>query len=279
MRRITGIIFFGLLLMQGFGCRASVPAPATLNFCQLRPVFMENFRNFHINPRDISGADWIAHTPWNGDFGDAAFTNPGANGPFTVANGILNITAHKAINGHWQSGIIAAADSTGRGHGVLYGYFEARMKLPPGPGTWPAFWLAQLQPSNSTSPAAEIDVIEYYGQFSNAYHATIHEWYQNPSHNWYRGKIIKVQKNSLVTGWHDYGVLILPDYITFFLDRKPVWQQPTPPELKKPLYPIVDLALGSGWPISNTPNPSILQIQYVHVYKYAPRAQCETPSH
>ena len=279
MKRLIVVACSVLLLSQSFSCHALASATSPLNFCRLRPVFMENFHNFRINSSNISGAKWISHTPWHGDFGDATFSDPGPNGPFTVVNGVLNITAHKSTNGQWHSGLIAAADGTGHGHGVLYGYFEARMKLPPGPGTWPAFWLAQLQPSNARSPAAEIDVIEYYGKFANAYRTTIHEWHHNPSHTWYRGKAISVPKNSLVTEWHDYGVRILPDYITFFLDRKPVWQQPTPPELNKPLYPIVDLALGSGWSITNTPNPSVLKVQYVHVYKYIPGLQCDNPSH
>jgi hypothetical protein len=33
------------------------------------------------------------------------------------------------------------------------------------------------------------------------------------------------------------------------------------------LIVLVDLALGSGWPIDRTPNPSIMQIDYVHVYE------------
>ncbi len=148
------------------------------------------------------------------------------------------------------------------------------MKLPPGPGTWPAFWLAQAKTQTNVSSAAEIDVIEYYGQFSGAYHATIHEWYKNPSQTWYRASVIKVPPNSLIDSWHSYGVRILPDHITFFLDRKPVWEQPTPPELKEPMYPIVNLALGSGWPINNTPNPSILHVQYVKIYDYIQNKSC-----
>lgn len=279
MNRLLVRVCSVFLLGQSFNCRASPTPTIPLNFCQLRPMFMEDFHNFRLNPWNISGSEWIAHTPWHGDFGDAVFSNPGPNGPFAVVNGTLDITARKGTDGQWHSGLIAAADGTGHGHGVLYGYFEARMKLPPGPGTWPAFWLAQLQPVGTKSPAAEIDVIEYYGKFLNAYHVTIHEWYHNSSHTWYRGKTINVPKNSLVTGWHDYGVRILPNYITFFFDRRPVWQQPTPPELNKPLYPIVDLALGSGWPITDTPNPSVLKIQYVHVYEYAPMSRCKNASH
>jgi len=278
MRWIASATSLFTLLIQSIGYHNTAPGAAPLNFCQLRPAFMEDFQHFLINSWSLDGANWIAHTPWHGDFGDAAFTDPGPDGPFSVVDGALNITARKGKDGRWRSGLIAAADGTGRGHGVRYGYFEARMKLPPGPGTWPAFWLAQLKSPTDTSPSAEIDVIEYYGQFDGGYHATLHEWYGNPSQTWFRAKVVEVPAGSLVTGWHDYGVRILPDRITFFLDRRPVWDQPTPPELKEPMYPLVDLALGSGWPITNTPNPSVLKVRYIHVYQYVQGGTCDKTS-
>jgi hypothetical protein len=44
----------------------------------------------------------------------------------------------------------------------------------------------------------------------------------------------------------------------FFLDGKEFWRHPKPRERDAPLYPIVNLALGSGWPIDKTPDPSVL---------------------
>ena len=40
-----------------------------------------------------------------------------------------------------------------------YGYFEARLKLPTGKGTWPAFW---MMPKNYTAwpDDGEIDIME-----------------------------------------------------------------------------------------------------------------------
>jgi hypothetical protein len=32
------------------------------------------------------------------------------------------------------------------------------------------------------------------------------------------------------------------------------------------LFPLVNLALGSGFPIDRTPDPSVLLVDYVHVY-------------
>jgi len=66
---------------------------------------------------------------------------------------------------------------------------------------------------------------------------------------------IDVPDNSLVDDYHTFGVDLSPQAIVFFRDGKRVWSQPTPPELDGPMYPLVNLALGSGWPIDRTPNP------------------------
>ena len=94
---------------------ASAEAPQS---CELRPVMIENFdeetapnrRIESISPVRIGPARWIAHTPWNGDFGDARFADPHPNGPFSMKDGILSITASKDRDGRWTSGLIAAAD-------------------------------------------------------------------------------------------------------------------------------------------------------------------------
>jgi beta-glucanase (GH16 family) len=242
--------------------------------CELRPVLIEDFneetapnkRIETITSKKIGPARWTAHTPWNGDFGDATFWDPGPDGPFSMKDGILSITASKYNEARWKSGLIAAADRTGAGFGTRYGYFEARMKLPPGTGTWPAFWLASLKPVDSPDPKMEIDVLEYYGAFPSSYQMVTHVWYRDASQN--RGALqkISIPEGSLVQDFHTYGVDISPKEIVFFLDRKAVWTQPTPAELDGPLYPLVNLALGSGYPIDKTPNPSTLLVDYVHVY-------------
>jgi beta-glucanase (GH16 family) len=214
----------------------------------------------------LGPARWTAHTPWNGDFGDARFADPLPGGPFKVKDGILSITASKDKEGHWISGLIAAADATGNGFGTRYGYFEARMKMPAGPGTWPAFWLAALKPAANSDGNVEIDVIEYYGKFTSSYQTAAAVWYKDSKKNKGALDTIHVIDGSLVQDFHSYGVDISPKNIVFFFDNKQVWTQPTPPELDGPMYPLVNLALGSGWPIDQTPNPSTLLVDYVHVY-------------
>jgi len=240
-----------------------------LDLCSFEMVFSDDFNDLSISPRKLDGKRWTAHTPWNGDFGDANFSDPHPGWPFRVEDGKLLITAQRDEKGRWRSGLIAAADASGKGHGVQYGYFEARMKLPPGPGTWPAFWLISLKPVKDRAPKIEIDVIEYYGHRTDAYHVTGHVWYRGPDKklNRHEGAKVAVEPDSLVNAFHTYGVRVDPENITYYFDRKAVWQQSTPSEHKTPLYPLVNLALGSGYSIKDTPDPSVLEVDYVHVYR------------
>ena len=236
----------------------------------MTPVMMEEFDSESISTNLIHPARWTAHTPWNGDFGDARFGNPGPGSPFRVGDGKLSITASKGPDGQWTSGLIAAADASGAGVGTRYGYFEARMKMPAGPGTWPAFWLVPLKPARDSEAKVELDVVEYYGHATGNYHAATHVWYHDKAKTTGKEQAIGVPDGSLVSDFHTYGIDLSPQRLVYFLDGRWVWDQPTPAELTSPMYPIVNLALGSGWPIDQTPNPSTLLVDYVHVFGRGP---------
>jgi beta-glucanase (GH16 family) len=252
------------------GCSpGSADAAERLDLCGYQLHFADEFDDLAIAPRKLeNAARWTAHTPWNGDFGDAQFSDPRPDWPFKTANGILQIKARRDDKGRWRSGLIAAAEGSGAGHGVQYGYFEARMKFPPGPGTWPAFWLMSLQPARQT-PKIEIDVVEYYGHMTDKYFVTGHVWYGGADKHLTRrdGKRLSVPAGTLTSDFHRYGVRVDEKQITYFFDGEAMWQQPTPEEHKAPLYPLVNLALGSGYPIDKTPDPSTLEIDYVRVYR------------
>lgn len=272
---LRGIGAVAMALLLGGFTPATANAAGKLDLCGFHLVFQDRFRDFSIAPYHLGRERWIAHTPWNGDFGDAEFRDPGPVGPFWVADGKLNIIARRNAAGKWRSGLIAAGDASGHGSGVQYGYFEARMRLPPGPGTWPAFWLVSLKPVSDPAPKVEFDVIEYYGHNVSAYEVGSHVWFDSepnrPSVS--SGGSVAVPPNSLVERFHDYGVNVTPDQVTYYLDRVPVWQQPTPAELKTPLFPLVDLALGSGYSIKDTPNPSVLSVDYVRIYAPNPKGR------
>ena len=54
--------------------------------------------------------------------------------------------------------------------------------------------------------------------------------------------------------------------MTFFFNREEVWRSPTRTEYSQPFYMLVDLALGSGWPIDRTPDPSFMYVKSIAAY-------------
>jgi len=57
------------------------------------------------------------------------------------------------------------------------------------------------------------------------------------------------------------------EWIIVYLNRNEVFRIKTPKEHQRPLDVLVNLALGSGFPIDHTPNPSYMNVDYIHVYK------------
>jgi hypothetical protein len=270
-QRLRLLAAIAILMMAGVPQSKSDDAikPAELDLTKLSIAFREDFdERLSVSPWGPN-TRWIAHTPWHGDFGDAQFADPVLGFPFSTNDGILRIEARKSNDGKWQSGLLSATDENGRGFSLQYGYFEMRAKLPPGPGVWPGFWLGTI-PDKTASTAIEIDILEYYGQFPGSYQTNIHIWPTNPNDpkdTRYGPHEVKVAPESLTTDFNTYGVMVTREWIIFYLNRKEVFRETTPREHNRPLYVLLNLALGSGWPIDQTPNPSFMYVDYVHIYK------------
>ena len=114
--------------------------------------------------------------------------------------------------------------------------------------------------------------MEYYGHAGDAYQTALHVWYRGRDQARSRHSLHAnpVSDGALVGRWHDYGVAVGPAWIVWYLDHAEVWRQPTPPELTGPLYPLANLALGSGYPIRDTPNPSVLGLRHVRIWRDGP---------
>jgi len=248
--------------------KREVSGSSSPDLAHFRLVFKEEFTG----SLDVSaygpGTKWIAHTPYGGDFGEAWFTDPAFSpSPFSIKNKMLNITAWKdpTNKNHWRSGLLSSVDNKGVGFSQALGYYEARMKLPAGPGVWPAFWLDGLGSFKTPkTKTAEVDILEEYGVDSRIAHQNVHVW--NPDGSQYSGVGNASTCNGMTTGFHTYAALIRTDYIHFYIDGVEQWKTPTPEEAKESLYVMVDLALGGGWPIDQTPDPSHLYVEYIRVY-------------
>jgi beta-glucanase (GH16 family) len=191
--------------------------------------------------------------------------------PWIVRGGTLSITAERAappvkaiLGREYTSGMINSFHQFSQ----TYGYFEIRMRLPAGKGFWPAFWLLPV-----ADKSQEIDIVEFIGDQPRMLHNAVHS---------YATGALKTSGNSMQTdlnlssGYHTYGMDWQADKISFYFDRRRIFEVATPSDMHDPMYMIANLAVGGDWPgepDENTRFPSAIEIDYIRVYK----AQASSP--
>jgi beta-glucanase (GH16 family) len=196
------------------------------------------------------GSDFKRKTAWNGEqqiYVDPRYggrtTTPLGLDPFKVRNGVLSIVATRTppalkpllFDNEYISGILTTQSRFSQ----KYGYFEIRSKIPVGTGVWPAFWM--LADEGGWPP--EIDVMEGRGQRPGALVMTTH--WRIPATGRVESCGFDFALPDAATGFHDYGVLWMPDRLVYFIDRKPVSDIKVPIGFADPMYMIVNLAMGS----------------------------------
>jgi len=231
------------------------------------------------DPRQSSGKTplpsltrWWYETGANG-WGNNEIQNyiAGARGTDTcavIADGVLKIIAKK-VGSEVLSIRMNSIDSW------TYGYFEARLKVPAGKGTWPAFW---MMPKNFTSwPLdGELDIMEYVGYRPNVVQASVHTMAYNHTIGTQKTATKTIQNAE--TEFHIYAMEWTADkidayvdgvkYFTFVNDKtnnKNTWP------FNAPFYLKLNLAWGGNWGgaqgIDATKLPAVYEIDYVRVFQ------------
>lgn len=200
---------------------------------------------------------------------DAAFAGTGTTAlgvnPFSISNGVLDITAAKAsadvaakIWGYdYTSGLLTTKGTFSQ----LYGYFEVSAKLPAGQGLWPAFWLL---PADGSWPP-EIDIFEQLGKDPN----TVYMSNLSKAGGVKAGSQSVLEVQNATTQFHTYGVNWAPDFLTYYIDGVEVAKRPTPADYNKPMYMLLNVAVGGGWAGNPDPTQAFggkMGVDYVHVY-------------
>jgi hypothetical protein len=149
-------------------------------------------------------------------------------------------------------------------YGQLYGVFEMRARLPRGRGLWPAFWLL---PCDLSWPP-EIDVMEVLGHDPTTLYTTVHT--AQLGHRQHFGKAH--QDVDLSRDFNDFTVDWGPEQIVFYLNRTAVFAYPTPNDLHKPCYLLLNLAVGApgswpGAPDAATPFPASMTVAHVRAWQ------------
>jgi hypothetical protein len=235
-----------------------------------------------------AGATYAACQPetgnFCGEFGDGIFADPnGPDNPFaTLDNQYLRIRSTETPAGHadpqgWGrthfGGMLSSVHTDGTGVAVANGYYEARMMSPAGPGTWPGFWLvSQNSVSQDLPTASEIDAVEEYGHDPTTSCQSAHEWGTSPEVHVGDCAINSPAHfafGDMASTWHTYGVKVTSTTITYYVDDTEVWSTPTPnAQANTPLFFMIDLALGGGWPknIARYNNQVDLYVDYVRIF-------------
>ena len=199
--------------------------------------------------------------------------------PFSIQDGALHLTAspmpaHAAetLPANMKRAYMSGAFNT-YPFGQTYGYFEVTAKVPKGRGLWPAFWL--LPVDQSWPP--EIDLAEVLGRDTTIAYQSIHTtdkaWVASQPGS-YNGSTTTQNSHTaedLSAGFHRYAVDWTPTRITFYLDDVVTAERPTPADMHKPFYLIINLAVGDsgswpGPPTARTRFPASLAIRSIRIW-------------
>lgn len=208
------------------------------------------------------------------DWGNAQleYTTDRAENASLDGEGNLAITARR--ESYAGSAFTSARISTKGKFDQAYGRFEARIKMPSGPGIWPAFWLLGSNIDEVSWPqCGEIDIMEYRGQEPQLIHGTLH----GPGYS--KGESI-TKSYGLVADrfdkdFHVFAVEWVEEYIDFYVDDF-LYQRLRPEDVPgdwvydHPFYIILNVAVGGnyvGFPTDETPFPTTMLVDYIKVYQ------------
>lgn len=229
--------------------------------------------------------DWnyeIGNGSWGWGNGESEYyTSEESN--IRIEDGCLVIEARKETIDDYE--YTSARITTEDKQYFTYGKIEARIKLPSGGGTWPAFWM--LAQSGGWPKGGEIDIMEHVGNSPDMISYATHTTNKNGNlgNNWNSQKTISGVEDE----FHVFAIEWESDYlygrdaITFSVDGDyaAVTTQASDEEdidswpFYKDFYIILNLALGGsmGGTIDDTifdnqdTDPVVMLVDYVRVYQ------------
>lgn len=236
---------------------------------------------------------------WHDEFNDARLPGgkpamPGSDWTYQVANpGYVNNELQYYVSGITNSGDTLAYITDGtlklktakingniysirmygkKSTGWKYGYIEARIKLPTGKGTWPAFW---MMPVNYTAwPAdGEMDIMEEVGYNPNVIVSSLHA----TNHYGNNPKSGNITCPTAQSEFHKYAMEWTESKITFYLDGQSFYTYNNPGTgtadwpYNSAFYVILNMAWGGSWGgaqgVDESCLPTTYEIDYVRVFQ------------
>ncbi|MDX6766463.1 MAG: glycoside hydrolase family 16 protein [Candidatus Methylacidiphilales bacterium] len=192
----------------------------------------------------------------------------------TVEGGVLKLHLKKESSGNMSytgGGIISRK-------AFQYGYYEARLKIPPGGGWHTSFWMMAHNGSGGTGPGAahqELDVIENDSIHKTSYGVNIHRW--KGEHIYFGGRTVTTP--DLSARFHVFGCLFTPTTVRYDFEGKAVQTVDVANPVRKDGTPFVfehgpqhvwltSIAshLGGTKQVDDAALPSVAEFDYVRVY-------------
>lgn len=184
----------------------------------------------------------------------------------TISSGTLKIIAKKeAFSG---SAYTSARILTKDKFSVKYGKIEARIKIPPGVGTWPAFWMLGNNIGTVGWPACgEIDIMEHVGVNLNRIYGTLH----HPGHSGANGDGNSVILPTATTEFHKYTLEWNTSTIKIMIDDTPFYTFTNLSYLpfNQNFFIILNVAIGGnfGGAVDPAFTSATMEVDYVRVYQ------------
>jgi len=237
----------------------------------ITPSWIEEF-----NESTLNKAFWTVETDIHVNNELQQYT---ASGNYELKNGVLTIICKKVNSAGIYGSYTSARLKTESKKLFKYGRLEARLKLPKGKGTWPAFWLLGERIGQGTNwpKCGEIDIMEYVGVDPLWVQASLHSQSQFGGNS--RNGRLQFASNNDEAQWHIYGMNWTTSKLEFYVDdaSKPYYTCNAPSVKTADNWPfdanyflILNLAFGGDWGGYNGVDASIdtmkFEVDWVKYY-------------
>lgn len=232
------------------------------------------------NSGPVPGSDWTIENWAPGHVNNElqTYTSKEVDGKRTleVKDGFLYINCFKGNDGKVYSGRMNARPGTG----WLYGYVEARIWLPKGKGTWPAFWMMPSNVDWAKNPwpyCGEIDIMEEVGANPDYVSSSLHTG--NYNHTKGTQKTHEMYCAGAEEGFHVYALEWTAEGITTYVDGKvqlsvsksAMGADHDSWPFHYAFYPILNLAWGGDWGgykgVDENALPAVMKVDYVRIFQ------------
>lgn len=235
---------------------------------------------------ELNDSLWTTRFPWDGPQRGQKQRYAPQN--VIVKNGVATFKVEKQF-GHenndanlgtrdYTSGLIQSYDKWTQ----LYGYFEARIKVPYVHGLWPAYWmmpdrreesgLDKWQRRSISNGAMEIDIMEILSEWGPGRSSVATHWdgYGSDHKQWGTNQIYY---GSTPDDYHVFGLLWEPGKLAWYIDGKKVAELINDRVSNAPSYLKFNVQVG-GWAsndIDDSNLPAVMEVDYTRAWQLKSR--------